>query len=143
MKKKILLSLVVALGVTLVSGVAFAHFWGYGGYGGRMMGPGYGGHMMGPGYWGHMGPGYGGTMMGPGYGDYCGGGGPATSEQNPLTEKDTEAIVKDYIGRNPNLKVGEIKDKGTYFEGEIVTKDNSLVTKLSIDKTTGWVQPLF
>lgn len=141
MKKKIMVGLVVALGLTLVSGIAFAHFWGYGGH---MAGPGYGGHMMGPGYYGHMGgPGYRGSMMGPGSGDYCGGGGPATSEQKPLTEKETESILRDYIGRNPNLKVGEIKDKGTYFEGEIVTKDNSLVTRLSIDKNTGWVQPLF
>jgi hypothetical protein len=134
MKKKVLIGLVVVLGLALSGGIAFAHYTGFGGYGGRMMGPGYGGHMMGPGYWGHMGP---------GYGDYCGGGGPVTSEQKPVTEKETEAILKDYIGRNPNLKVGEIKDKGTYFEGEIVTKDNSLVTRLSIDKNTGWVQPLF
>jgi hypothetical protein len=82
-------------------------------------------------------------MMRPSYGDYCGGGGSGTSEQKPITEKETESILRDYIGRNPNLKVGEIKDKGTYFEGEIVTKDNSLVTRLTIDKNTGWVQPLF
>jgi hypothetical protein len=144
MKKKVLAGLVVVLGLALSGGVAFAHYTGFGGYGGHMMGPGYGGHMMGPGYYGHMGgPGYGGYMMGPGYGDYCGGGGPVTSEQKPITEKETESILRDYIGRNPNLKVGEIKDKGTYFEGEIVTKDNSLVTRLTIDKNTGWVQPLF
>lgn len=143
MKKKILMGLVVVLGLAVGGGVAFAHYTGFGGYGGHMMGPGYGGHMMGPGYWGHMGPGYGRSMMGPGYEDYCGGSGPATSEQKPITEKETEAILRDYIGRNPNLKVGEIKDKGTYFEGEIVTKDNSLVTRLTIDKNTGWVQPVF
>jgi hypothetical protein len=134
MKKKVLMGLVVVLGLALGGGIAFAHYTGFGGYGG---------HMMGPGYWGHMGPGYGGYMMGPGYGDYCGGTGPATSEQKLITEKETEAILTDYIGRNPNLKVGEIKDKGTYFEGEIVTKDNSLVTRLTIDKNTGWVQPVF
>jgi len=143
MRKKILLGLVVVLGLALGGGIAFAHYTGFGGYGGHMMGPGYGGQMMGPSYWGHMGPGYGGSMMGPGYEDYCGGGGPATSEQKPITEKETESILRNYIGRNPNLKVGEIKDKGAYFEGEIVTKDNSLVTRLSIDKNTGWVQPLF
>jgi hypothetical protein len=140
MKKKVMIGLVVGIGLTLASGVAFAHFWGYGG---QMMGPGYGGHMMGPGYWGNRGPGYGGSMMGPGYGDYCGGSGPAQYERKPITEKETKSILQGYIGRNPNLKVGDIKDKGAYFEGEVVTKDNSLVTRLSIDKNTGWVQPLF
>jgi hypothetical protein len=39
---------------------------------------------------------------------------------------------------NPNLKLGKIVDKDTYFEGEIVTKkDNSLVQKVQIDKNTG------
>lgn len=46
-------------------------------------------------------------------------------------------------GANPNLKLGKVKDSGTYFEGEIVTKDNSLVAKFGIDKNTGWVQPLY
>jgi hypothetical protein len=55
MKKKVLAGLVVVLGLALSGGVAFAHYTGFGGYGGYMMGPGYGGHMMGPGYYGHMG----------------------------------------------------------------------------------------
>jgi hypothetical protein len=53
-----------------------------------------------------------------------------------------ESVLKNYIDGNPNLKVGEIQDKGTYFEGTIVTKDNSLVAKYSIDKDTGWVRPI-
>ena len=152
MNRKILIGLVVGMSMVLTGGFAYAHYTGWGGYGGHMMGPGYGGYMMGPGYGGQMmGPGYGGQMMGPGYGnygtapdydDYCGGG-PAAYERKPVTEKETKNILTDYIGRNPNLKVGEIKDKGNYFEGEIVTKDNSLVTRLNIDKKTGWVQPIF
>ncbi len=128
MKKMLLVGLVVAFGVGL-AGIASAHWWG--GYGGHMMGPGYGSPMMGPGYRGYM--------MGPGYGGGCGD---YATEGKPLTQKDTEAILKDYVGGNPNLKVGEIKDKGTYFEGTIVTKDNSLVSKYGIDKDTGWVRPL-
>jgi hypothetical protein len=128
MKKLVLVGSVVALGLTL-GGIAYAQYWG--GYGGHMMGPGYGGYMMGPGY--------GNYMMGPGYGGGCGG---YATEGKSLTQKDTEAILKDYVGRNPNLKVGEIKDKGTYFEGTIVTKDNSLVAKYGFDKDTGWVRPL-
>jgi hypothetical protein len=134
MNKKVLIGLVVGLSMVLTGGFAYAHYTGWGGYGGHMMGPGYGGYMMGPGYGNY------GTA--PDYDDYCGGG-PAAYERKPVTEKETKDILATYIGRNPNLKVGEIKDKGNYFEGEIVTKDNSLVTRVSIDKKTGWVQQVF
>jgi Spy/CpxP family protein refolding chaperone len=59
MKKIVFVGLVVALGIGL-GGLALAHYAGYGGYWGHMMGPGYGGYMMGPGY----GPGYGGSWYG-------------------------------------------------------------------------------
>ena len=136
MKKTVAVSLVLALGL-VVGGIAYAQSWGYGG---RMMGPGYGGYMMGPGYGGHMmGPGYGSyNATGPGYG-YCWGD---TAEGRSVSQKDTEGILRSYIGGNPNLKVGEIKDKDGYFEGTIVTKDNSLVARYGIDKDTGWVRPL-
>jgi hypothetical protein len=121
MKKIVLVGLVVAVGLVL-GGVAYAQYWG--GYGGHMTGPGYGNYAMGP---------------GSGYcGDYTAG----TYEGKSLTQKDTESILRDYIGGNPNLKVGEIKDKGTYFEGTIVTKDNSLVARYGIDKDSGSVRPL-
>jgi hypothetical protein len=128
MKKLVLVGLVVTLGLVL-GGIAYAQYWG--GYGGHMMGPGYGNYMMGPGYRGYM--------MGPGYGGNCWG---YTTEGKSLTQKDTEAILKNYIDGNPNLKVGEIKDKQTYFEGTIVTRDNSLVARYGVDKDTGWVRPL-
>ncbi len=130
MNKILLVGLVVALGLGM-GGIAYTHDWGYRGH---MMGSGYGGHMMGPGY--------GNYMMGPGYGYYCWGNTPGRFEGKSLTQKDTESILRDYIGNNPNLKVGEIKDKGAYFEGTIVTKDNSLVARYGIDKETGWVRPL-
>lgn len=153
-KGLIAIAVIVAVGF---ASVAFAHYRGYGGSGGGMMGPGYGGYgghmmgpgmmgggMMGPGYGGHMmGPGYGGQMMGPGYGQPCWRNAPGTYEGKTLTEKDAASIVRNYIGPNPNLKVGKIEDKETNFEAEILTKDNSLVARLSIDKTTGWVRPLY
>ena len=135
MNKKMLMGLVVAATIALGGGVVLAQNWGYGGGWGHMMGPGYGGY--------RMGPGYGGYMMGPGYGNYCWGNNPgAYGENRPLTEKDTEAILRNYIGANPNLKLGKIEDKGSFFEGEIVTKDNSLVARLGVDKDTGWVRQL-
>ncbi len=150
--KKALIALAVIAAVGL-GGVAFAHYQGSGGYRGHMMGPGYGGyggHMMGPGSGGHMmGPGYegygghGGQMMGPEYGGPCRKNAPGTDEGKTLTEKDAKSIAGNYIGRNPNLKVGKIDDKENTFEAEILTKDDSLVVRLTIDKTTGWVRPIY
>jgi hypothetical protein len=120
---------------------------GYGGYGmgPGMMGPGYGrGYGMGPGMMGGsggygygMGPG----MMGPGYGY-----GPQYRQPpKPLEEKDAKAEVEDYLKtiRNPNLKVGSVKDTGNAYSVEILTKDNSLVNKILVDKNTGWMRSAY
>jgi hypothetical protein len=119
--KKGLMILVLLAGVGF-GGYALAHYWG----------PGFGG-------WGHM--------MGPGHGWSCweyGYGPPAPGQTQSLTQEDAKGIVKNYyIGPNPNLKVGTIQDKGTYFEVEIQTKDGSLVTRLGIDKQTGWIRPIY
>lgn len=132
--KKLVMIMVLALGIGF-SGYALAGYWGPGGGWGHMMGYGYGGPMMGYGYRGNAGPGYGMPCYDYGYG--------ANDGQNTLSKKDAEAIVSNYIGGNPNLKAGKIEDKTTYFETEIRTKDNSLVSKLTIDKNTGWVRPLY
>jgi hypothetical protein len=42
--------------------------------------------------------------------------------------------------RNPNLKLGKITEKGAYYEAEIVTKNNSLVDKILVDRYTGWMR---
>jgi hypothetical protein len=103
-----------------------------------MMGSGMMGRGMGPGMMqggGGMGPG----MMGQGYGT-----GPQYQQQpqKPLEKKDVEAMVQDYLAstRNPNLKLGKVKDEGSTFEAEIVTKDGSLADKILIDKNTGWMR---
>jgi hypothetical protein len=44
---------------------------------------------------------------------------------------------------NPNLKLGDIKDEGRYFEADIVTRDNSLVDKLLVDKKTGEMRSVY
>jgi hypothetical protein len=115
---------------------------GYGrGYG--MMGP---GHGMGPGM---MGPGYGRGpgMMGPGYGPQYGQpyGPPYQQPREPMKEKDAQQIVENYLRatRNPNLKLGKIIDKDTYFEAEILTKEGSLADKVAVDKNTGWMQSIY
>jgi hypothetical protein len=124
----VLVVLAVVLGIGL-GGVALAHNWGHGGYRGNMMGPGYGG-------------GYGGNMMGQGYGSYCQNAPGTHGETKAITEKEAKSILGNYVGTNPNLKVGKITDKDTYFEAEIRTKEDSLVARLAIDKATGWVRHL-
>jgi len=124
---------------------------GYG-MGPGMMGRGYGrGYgMWGPGW--HMGPG----MMGPGYGRGPGmmhrdwGRGPQygpqyQQPQKHLEEKDVKEMLGNYLKstRNPNLKLGNIEDKGSYFEAEILTKDDSLADKIAVDKTTGWMRSIY
>ena len=120
---------------------------GYG-MGPGMMGPGYG---MGPGMMGPgmMGPGYGmgPGMMGPGYGGQYGPQYPPQYQQprTPMEEKDAKAMLENYIQstRNPNLKLGKIKDVGPAFEGEILTKEDSLVDKILVDKGTGWMRSIY
>jgi len=108
----------------------------YGGYG---MGPGmmggYGGYGMGPGMMG----GYGGYGMGPGYGQQF------RSTGKAIDLKEAEAMMKDYLksSRNPNLKLGKIKDAGKAFEAEILTKTNHLVDRVHIDKETGFINSAY
>jgi hypothetical protein len=138
----------VALAVILIVGVAIAYaqnpgmMGGQGGwycpYSGQWMGPGMMGKgMMGPcmGGQGMMGKG----MMGPGHGQQ------QQQLQKPLEEKDARAILENYISnmKNPNLQLGKIKDAGTTFEAEILTKDNSLVDKIMVDKKTGWMRSAY
>ena len=62
-----------------------------------------------------------------------------------MEEEDARAILEDYLSsvRNPNLKLGEITDQGNAFEAEILTKDNSLVDRVLVDKNTGWMRSVY
>ena len=132
-----------------------------------MMGPGYGpGYMMGPGYgtgqgygYGHgsmMGPGYGqgpggmmgyphGYMMGPGYGQGYGPGyGANAANQGNLNLSVDD--VKTFLGRmirNPNLQVGDVKEKDAdTITADVVTKQgNSLVQRFDFNRHSGFYQP--
>ena len=48
----------------------------------------------------------------------------------------------DWYG-NPNLKLGKVeeKDAGSII-AEILTKDDSLVERLEVDRRSGWTRPL-
>lgn len=108
------------------------------GMGPSMMGPG----MMDPGM---MGP----QMMGPGRGRHMMPGWSARKyphqyqqAKGPLEEKDARAVVENYLKstRNPNLAIGKITDVGDVFEAEIVTRENSLVDKVLVDKNSGFMR---
>lgn len=108
---------------------------------GGMMGSG----MMGSGMMrgGMMGPGMmGRDMMGPGMMSR-GWGYPYQGRVTPIDLAGAQKMVERYVAAtgNPRLEVGKITEKDTAFEAEIVTKDGSLVDKILIDKTTGWMRP--
>lgn len=125
--------------------------------GGRMM-SGYstgmmGGGMMGGGMMrgGMMGRGMmGGGMMGRGMMGRRGGSGMMGRRSSrarlsePVTKEHAQEMAENYLAStgNPYLKVGKVEDKGDFFEVEIVTKkEGALVSKITVDKATGWMQP--
>ncbi len=65
--------------------------------------------------------------------------------QTPLKEDDARSVVEKYLTstRNPNLKLGKITEREDVFEAEIVTKDGSLVDKVIVDKSNGWMRPAY
>ena len=112
------------------------------------MGHGYG-YSRGRGMMGGYGSGYGmgRGMMRYNYGDGTGRGygRPYPSTGKAIDAKEAEAMMKDYLksSRNPNLKLGKIKDIGKAFEAELLTKENSVVDKIHIDKNTGWMRSAY
>ncbi len=79
-------------------------------------------------------------MMGQGGAGQSGMMAPNLNQGQPLSKEQAKQMLDNYVGytNNPNLKLGEIADKGDLFEATIITKDGSLVDKIQIDKKTGW-----
>jgi hypothetical protein len=84
-------------------------------------------------------------MMGDYYGTGRGYGRQYPSSGKTIDAKEAEAMMHDYLksSRNPNLKLGKIKDVGGAFEAEILTKKNDLVDRVHIDKTTGYIKSAY
>jgi hypothetical protein len=143
--------IVVAVGIRTVAQPYGSGYGMMGGGYGSGYGPGYGmmaGYGGGPGMMGGYGGGYGpGWMMqgysGGGYGPgMMYGYGPANQGNLNLTADQ----VKQYLGqmiRNPNLKVGDVKEKDAdTIVAEIVTKEKeALVQRLDFNRHNGFVQP--
>jgi len=124
------------------------------GYGPGMMqgyGPGMGhGRMQGygPGMMQGYGQGYGPGMMGGyqrGYGPGAmGPGRPGQQNELKLSTDDVKANLQRWITAqgNPRLKVGEVKEKDAdTIEADIVTKDNSLVQRFTVNRHNGFYRP--
>ncbi|MEE8449678.1 MAG: hypothetical protein V3S39_08600 [Thermodesulfobacteriota bacterium] len=136
---------VIALAAIFILGVGsyglahqFGGSWrgpGYGMMGGGMMGPG----MMGSGSFGHMGPGMMRGLGGSAANLPCPGYGPHTEVTGQVTKEQAANWARNYLARlsNPNLKLGKITETETHFQAEILTKDNSLVEKILVEKATG------
>ena len=155
--RKFLIPAAVALGLAAIGAPAQAQMMGgygpgYGMMGPGMMGPGYGGGMMGgygPGWMMHgngMGPGMmRGYGMGPGMGPgmmYGYGGGYGNQGDLKLTADQVKQYLAQMI-RNPNLTVGDVKEKDAdTIVAEVVTKEKAvLVQRLDFNRHNGFVQP--
>lgn len=138
----------IVLALAVVLGMALYPIAGHAQMGPGMMGRGYG---MGPGMMGQGGYGgwycpYCGAWQGRGWGMGPGMMGPGMMRpQKLLEEKDVKAIVENYLKatRNPNLKLGKIKEMESFFEAEILTKEGSLADKIMVDKYTGWMRSIY
>ena len=140
MKKLILWGLAGVLGILLVqspldlqamdSGIV-----GYEGHHGYDMGS----KMMGPG--GHQPYAMGPSMMSPSDEN----GSQLHQKRLSLDNQAAERIFKDYLKskNDPNLKLGKITDQGYFYEAALLTKDNSLVDELILDKNTGLIHSAY
>ena len=80
-----------------------------------------------------------------------GGGWRASPQQSPETanspvsEKEARQLIEAKISatNNPNLKLGQITDKGDYYLAEITSQNGSLVDKWKVGKETGNIESAY
>lgn len=66
--------------------------------------------------------------------------------KTPVDKDTAKKLIKDYLSstKNPNLKMGDLKEKKNSFEVTIVTKKKEdPVDTVSIDKNTGWMRSIY
>jgi hypothetical protein len=55
-----------------------------------------------------------------------------------LTQEQAHDVVANHINRlNPNLKIGQMKDAGSYYEAEVLGANGDIVQRLGVDKESG------
>jgi hypothetical protein len=59
----------------------------------------------------------------------------------PVTYDQAKAFMEDHLKstNNPDLVLGEVSETQDYFIAPVITKDGSVVDKLQVEKTTGFV----
>ena len=86
--------------------------------------------------------GHGGATMG--HGDMSSHAGHQHGEHQqsqPLTPGQARTVLENHLNstNNPALILGEISEGQDYFKAEIRTKDGTVVDKLQVDRTTGFL----
>ena len=110
---------------------------------GMMNSNGYRGYATGPGmmrYGGYQANSMGPSMMGPGEENSL-----QHNQNRAINRNGAERIFEDYLKseHNPDLKLGKIKDEGSFFEADLVTRNNFLVDELIVDKDTGHLRSIY
>ncbi len=60
------------------------------------------------------------------------------AEKSAISPEQAREIVANHINKlNPDLKVGNINDAGSFFEAEILSKDKEIIQLLGVDKFSG------
>ena len=69
----------------------------------------------------------------------------AATTVKPLSKNQAKLLVENYVrqANNPNLKVGEIKEKDGYYLAEILTTEGSLVDRVDVHKQMGWIRSAY
>jgi hypothetical protein len=91
-------------------------------------------------------------MIGPPYAAACGYGSSGGADYVPqrndsagylakksaITQEQARDIVAGHVSRlNPDLEIGNINDAGSFFEAEILSRDNEVLQLLGVDKFSG------
>ena len=82
-------------------------------------------------------------MMHEGWGRGQSGRYSGQQQMEPLSKNTARDLAENYVAGNPNLKIGEVLEEDNAYVASIVTKDGSLVEKLIIDKSSGWMRRAF
>jgi hypothetical protein len=67
--------------------------------------------------------------------------GPSNSFANrapALTKEQAQDVVANQVKKlNPDLRIGQMKDAGSYYEAEVLGADGNVVQRLGVDKESG------
>ena len=78
------------------------------------------------------------------YGDYKKGTADSSyGQKRPVaTAEEAKKVLTEYFAKK-DVRIGEIKEKGLFFEAEIRDKSNNLVDKVIVDKRTGRIRSTY